>query len=447
MIPATAQQEPSASSSNDSQKSNFEDNLTRAKAGDADAQYELSLLYHSGVEVEKSETEAAYWLEKAAQNNHSEAQVEWGKSYFRRQEYRQSMEWFLKAAQAGNADAQHWMAYIYHNGIGIQRNFAEAMLWDMKSAANGFSAAMDTIGYMYEHGEGVTIDYSAALKWYNRAAAAGNIHGQSNLASLYFNGRGVPQDFAKAAELYTKPAAEDLAEAQYALGFILVRGFAGKTDSARGIYLLQKAAAQNDPNASAYLALLYVADEFPQLPHDRGLAKKLAEPLAVQGNIFAERTMAVVESENQHYKGAFDWYQKAANQGDVVSVVRLAQFYRDGKGVAPDQGIAARLFTRATEMDGNAMFLYEAAWFFATQEDPTVRNPELALRYALRAMAQTDGHNVPYLHTLAEAYFANGDLSQAISTEQRALALQPGMPQLKESLARFQAALKQKSFR
>jgi tetratricopeptide (TPR) repeat protein len=104
--------------------------------------------------------------------------------------------------------------------------------------------------------------------------------------------------------------------------------------------------------------------------------------------------------------------------------------------------MAARLFKRAIEMDDNGMFLNEAAWFFATASDPNVRDAEAALRFALRALKQ-DEDSIYYLHTLAEAYFANGDVSQAISTERRALALQPHMPQVKESLARFEAASKE----
>lgn len=441
-VPAAAQRESSEQSPQEWEKSYVEETMSKAKAGDGAAQFDLSLIYRSGEVVDKDLAEADYWLQKSAESNFPVAQVDWAKWFFRRQEYRESMEWFRKAAQAGNADAQHWMAYLYHHGIGVEIDFAASMQWDTKAAANGLSDAMAGMGYMYEYGEGVTRDYAEAMKWYKRAADAGNMHAQSNLASMYFNGRGVPQDIAKAADLFAGPAADGLAEAQFALGYILAGGLAGKKDHTLGISLLQKAAAQNDPHASAYLALLYVADDFPELPHNREMARKLAEPLAAQGSLFAERAMAVVESENQHYKEAVDWYQKAADQGDVVSVLRLAQFYRDGNGVNADLGMAARLFKRAIEMDGNGIFLNEAAWFFATASDPKVRDPEAALRYALRALKQ-DEHSISYLHTLAEAYFANGDVEQAITIDRRALALQPNMPQIKESLARFEAASKQ----
>lgn len=217
-ISVAAQQESPEQSAQDWQKSHVAETLSKAKAGDGAAQFELSLVYRSGAGVDKDLAEADYWLEKSAQNNFPDAQVDWAKWFFRRQEYRESMEWFRKAAEAGNADAQHWMAYLYHHGIGVERDFAAAMQWDTKAAANGLSDAMDAIGYMYEHGEGVTRDYAEAMKWYKHAADAGNVHAESNLASMYFNGLGVPQDFAKAAELYAGPAADGLAEAQFALG-------------------------------------------------------------------------------------------------------------------------------------------------------------------------------------------------------------------------------------
>ena len=121
------------------------------------------------------------------------------------------------------------------------------------------------------------------------------------------------------------------------------------------------------------------------------MARKFAEPLAAQGSLFAERAMAVVESENEHYiKRRSTGIRKLPTKAMLLPVLRLAQFYRDGKGVNANLGMAARLFNRAVELDDNGMFLNEAGWFFATVSDPKVRDPEAALRYALRALKQDE---------------------------------------------------------
>jgi len=52
---------------------------------------------------------------------------------------------------------------------------------------------------------------------------------------------------------------------------------------------------------------------------------------------------------SEYYKLAAAWYLKAAEQGSVVGQMRLAEFYRDGKGVARDLGQAAEWYRKAAE--------------------------------------------------------------------------------------------------
>jgi hypothetical protein len=49
------------------------------------------------------------------------------------------------------------------------------------------------------------------------------------------------------------------------------------------------------------------------------------------------------------YKMAAEWYRKAAEQGLVTGQMRLAELYRDGKGVARDMAQAAEWYHKAAE--------------------------------------------------------------------------------------------------
>jgi len=49
------------------------------------------------------------------------------------------------------------------------------------------------------------------------------------------------------------------------------------------------------------------------------------------------------------YKVAVEWYRKAAEQGSVTGQMRLAELYRDGKGVARDMAQAAEWYRKAAE--------------------------------------------------------------------------------------------------
>lgn len=46
----------------------------RAKSGDAQAQFNLALMYHGGLGVERDEGKALYWYQQAADNGYSWAQ-------------------------------------------------------------------------------------------------------------------------------------------------------------------------------------------------------------------------------------------------------------------------------------------------------------------------------------------------------------------------------------
>ena len=83
--------------------------------------------------------------------------------------------------------------------------------------------------------------------------------------------------------------------------------------------------------------------------------------------------------------------------------------------------------------------LNNLAWLYATTNQPDLRDPARALDLAERAAFI---EQAPYiLDTLAECYFVNGRLSDAIRAEQQALALATGNRHYyEEQLRRFRAA-------
>jgi serine/threonine-protein kinase len=67
--------------------------------------------------------------------------------------------------------------------------------------------------------------------------------------------------------------------------------------------------------------------------------------------------------------------------------------------------------------------LNEAAWFLATSPDAAIRNPLEAIVYAEKAVAATSRTNAGYLDTLATAYASSGQFTNAVCTQQEAIAL------------------------
>ncbi len=57
--------------------------LRKANAGDAEAQFQMSLRYLFGYGVERSDSKSIFWMQKAAELGHPKAQCELGITYAR----------------------------------------------------------------------------------------------------------------------------------------------------------------------------------------------------------------------------------------------------------------------------------------------------------------------------------------------------------------------------
>ena len=138
-----------------------------AEAGDADAQYNLGVMYDNGQGVP--------------------------------QDYAEAVKWYRLAAAQGDADAQFNLGVMYDNGQGVPQDYAEAVKWYRLAAAQGDADAQANLGAMYFNGQGVPQDYAAAHMWSNLAAAQGNEMAAKNrdLAAS----RMTPADISKAQRL------------------------------------------------------------------------------------------------------------------------------------------------------------------------------------------------------------------------------------------------------
>jgi uncharacterized protein len=433
-----AQNQPSFS---EMQKAKFEKTLKQAKSGDAKEQFELSRLYRNGEGVEEDDKEADYWLGKAAENGGAQAQVELGESFVEQKDYAAAFSWFLKAAQAGDATAQSWTAELYMNGQGVEIDYEQAMQWDLKAAAQHNATAIANIGYLYEYGKGVAQDYEAAMKWYRLASDAGNVMAKENIGKLYMFGRGVPRDWKEAEHWLTMGAEQGLVDSQVGLAIIYLEGPPELKNPEKAVPLLESAVEQGNLFASAALAKLYLSNEVPKLKKDPARAMQLLRPAAEQGNVFAQLVLGAAEQDGKNYKAAESWYRKAAEQNEGRAMFGLADLYSRGEGGLRNFEEAAKLYVQANDLLENAAIANNAGWFFATCENPKYRNPDLAMKYGLRAVELSEGKNAGFLDTLAEAYFINEQYDHAVSTEERALELDSKNEAFKKSLSRFRAAL------
>jgi hypothetical protein len=110
-----------------------------AEQGDAEAQFDLGVLYESGQGVLRNDAEA--------------------------------IKWYRKAAEQGDAVAQFNLGIMYAKGGGVLQNDGEAAHWYRLAADQGLAGAQFNLGMMHADGKGVRQDYVQAFMWLNQAAS------------------------------------------------------------------------------------------------------------------------------------------------------------------------------------------------------------------------------------------------------------------------------------
>lgn len=139
---------------------------------------------------ESHELGSAQGLIDKANSGDVEAQIALADSYSGREKYglkkdlSAAASWYLKAAEKGDAEAQHKLGNCYLHGLGVTENPAEAAKWFRKAAETGYAEAQASLGFCYERGLGVPTDLAEAQRWYVRGASQGDADAQALLKEL-----------------------------------------------------------------------------------------------------------------------------------------------------------------------------------------------------------------------------------------------------------------------
>jgi uncharacterized protein len=119
-----------------------------AKAGDADAQYNLGYAYRSGKGVTADLTKAEDWYRRAALQGHELAQAELGLIMYERGEKIAALPWIRAAADRGEPRAQYVYGTALFNGEGVGKDWPRAYALMTRAAAANIMPARDALGQM-----------------------------------------------------------------------------------------------------------------------------------------------------------------------------------------------------------------------------------------------------------------------------------------------------------
>ena len=112
-----------------------------AEQGNADAQYNLGVIYDTGQGVPQNNKTAVKWYRLAAEQGGSFAQLNLGVMYANGQgvpqDYKTAVKWYRLAAEQGDADAQFGLGFMYALGRGVLKGYVYAHMWGSIASTNG----------------------------------------------------------------------------------------------------------------------------------------------------------------------------------------------------------------------------------------------------------------------------------------------------------------------
>lgn len=284
------------------QKSSIEDSISigqlilNAKAGDAEAQYNLGICYETGNCIERDTEQALYW--------------------------------YQKSVDQGFALAKYALSKMYAEGNSVDKDLAKAIPMMQEAAEAGVTSAIYGMGMAYQYGRYVEPNSSEALRWYQLGAEKGDAACQCNLAALYIR-EGFEKKRDLAIQWMTKSAEQDWPLGVYNMGYIYdVLLEDTKNNKQLALEYYTKASNLGEPNAHFRLGLFY-AQGNQVVQKDQTKAFNLFMIAAQQG-ITRAQTIVGIHYVNgygveKNWEEGFGWLIAAWKNGDDYAKTTLEE--------------------------------------------------------------------------------------------------------------------------
>lgn len=179
--------------------------------------------------------------------------IEKAKAAIGREDYDGAIELLRPLANAGDADAEFLMGYLYFTSADVAKH--DSLAWLERAAAKNHPEAL-----YYLAGLGSTIDFGppeddSHRTLLVRAAELGLAQAQRDLGCYYAIGEGCfRKDEALSRLWYGRAAEQGHADAQYNYGLMLLHGEGGPAEPDAGIEWVRRSARQGDSGATHFLS-------------------------------------------------------------------------------------------------------------------------------------------------------------------------------------------------
>ena len=125
-----------------------------------------------------------------------------GQDIYQRGLYKEALEYWKKAAAAGDAGSAYRLSEEYFDAKIVVRDIELATQYLEQAAKKNDPRALTDLAAMYDYGTGVTQDRARAAELYLRAAKLGMPAAMFNVASMLETGEGLAQDKIEAYKFY-----------------------------------------------------------------------------------------------------------------------------------------------------------------------------------------------------------------------------------------------------
>lgn len=346
--------------------------ITRAEHGDAKAQYDLGLRTLHGRGIGKDPTIAFKIIKDSADHGNPAAQHKLAEMFrdgigieqneFHADEYfYKAFHNYLDMAQGGNAYANYRVAMMYGKGDGIPQDEQKSQEYLHEAAYLGHTQSMYLLGKQLIS-SGIA-NFDKGLHYLEQAADKGHKKATTELGQLY---QSLGDD--EAAFIYMKAAA-DLGDqpAAYMLGKMYRDGIGTQTDAQKAVdYLKQGSNIFWTDEYKAAREFLYGSKKVEQ---DFAIALDLLKEEAEKGNAFAmcdigriyERGLGIDHDPNMatryYSEGLAALLAVEEINHDAYIQYRIGKMYRFGQGLEPNDVIAAEWFKKSA-IQGNQFAQY-----------------------------------------------------------------------------------------
>ncbi len=184
-----------------------------------------------------------------------------GISAYDTRQYQKAFEEFTYLADEGNPTATFYLAKMYDEGLGIDKDEKKALELYQKADALGSQEATAVLGKRVLNDSSIENNQEVALEYLKKSAYNGNTDALYQLGELYAKGEGgVEKEYTYAFGYYLLGALKGDKRAQHKLAFSYLHGRGTPQDFENGIKWLARSANQGYVLAQKDLADLQSSD-------------------------------------------------------------------------------------------------------------------------------------------------------------------------------------------